>query len=126
MGEVSWRTSRRSTDVAEVSLADPPATPTCPLIRAGGAPSALNQLAIVAIYELGQSDGQPYQHGVGAGTNPAAALARGPIPPKRALHIAAMACARKRTPPVSCIDLKPEPDGVVRRSRVVADFKRLS
>ena len=82
--------------------------------------SALNHPAIVAIYELGQVDGQPYiSMELVDGQTVRQLLARGAMPPRRALQIAAQIAdglAKAHEAGIVHRDLKPEnlmvsPDG---------------
>ncbi|HEX5217423.1 MAG TPA: protein kinase, partial [Vicinamibacterales bacterium] len=76
------------------------------------AASALNHPAIVAIYELGDSDGQPYiSMELVEGQTLRQLLSRGPVPSKRALKIAAQvasALAKAHAAGIVHRDLKPE------------------
>ncbi|HVQ41786.1 MAG TPA: protein kinase [Vicinamibacterales bacterium] len=76
------------------------------------AASALNHPAIVAIYELGQNDGQPYiSMELVEGQTLRQLLSRGPVPPKRAMQIAAQvagALAKAHAAGIVHRDLKPE------------------
>ena len=76
------------------------------------AASALNHPAIVAIYELGQVDGQPYiSMELVEGQTVRQLMARGPLPPRRALQIAsqiASALAKAHAAGIVHRDLKPD------------------
>jgi len=76
------------------------------------AASALNHPAIVAIYELGQVDGQPYiSMELVDGQTLRQLLARAPLPPRRALQIAsqiASALAKAHAAGIVHRDLKPD------------------
>ena len=76
------------------------------------AASALNHPAIVAIYELGQVDGQPYiSMELVDGQTLRQLLARGPLAPRRALQIAsqiASALAKAHAAGIVHRDLKPD------------------
>ncbi len=76
------------------------------------AASALNHPAIVAIYELGHADEQPYiAMELVEGQTLRQMLARGPVPPRRVLQIAAQvssALAKAHAAGIVHRDLKPE------------------